>query len=415
MFGVCDHDRDILRRLAERKVRIASLPVHACTADEWARNNGLRRGKPMVWIDEVCWNEFDDEQLRPQVQDPFLRRVEITLRREIYQWEHMPVDMVVEPAVYCPMAIDDGLIGPEIEADRLKLDETSDIVSRRFHGQIRDENDLEKIRAPVVVHDEAESQRRYSLLMDAVGDIIAVEMRGRAGSWFAPWDELIQWWGVEEALADLTLRPELVHAAMDRLTGAWLARLDQWERLDVLSLNNCNVRVGSGGPGYTTELPSRRFNPAHVRAIDLWGCATAQIFGDVSPAMHEEFALNYERRWLDRFGLAYYGCCEPLHLKGEILRSIPNLRKVSVSPRADVAAAAESMGDRCVLSIKPNPAVLAADVWNPEAARRELREALSRARGCVAEIIMKDISTVRREPRRLWEWARIAAEVAEEF
>jgi hypothetical protein len=27
--------------------------------------------------------------------------------------------------------------------------------------------------------------------------------------------------------------------------------------------------------------------------------------------MHEEFALQYEKRWLERFGLTYYGCCEP--------------------------------------------------------------------------------------------------------
>lgn len=415
MNGISSHDRDVLRRLAEQKAQIASLPIHRYTADEWARNNSMRPGKPMVWIDEICWNEFPDEQLRPQIEDPFLRRIEVALRREIYQWQHMPVDMVVEPVVHCPMAIDDGDFGIAVQADRLKLDESSDIVSRRFHGQFESEKDIEKIRMPVVVHDEAESQRRYCLLMDTIGDILAIEMRGRAGAWFAPWDELVQWWGVEEALTDLTMRPELIHAAMDRLVSAWLSRLEQWERLELLSLNNGNVRVGSGGPGYTTELPSRQFNPAHVRAGDLWGCATAQIFGDVSPAMHDEFALNYERRWLDRFGLTYYGCCEPLHTKADILRAIPNLRKVSVSPRAEVAAAAANMGDRYVLSIKPNPAVLAGQRWDPAAVRRDLEELLRRARGCVVEIIMKDISTVRYEPQRLFDWARIAADVADEF
>jgi hypothetical protein len=40
---------------------------------------------------------------------------------------------------------------------------------------------------------------------------------------------------------------------------------------------------------------------------------------------------------------------------------------------------------------------------------------LDAARGCHVELIMKDISTVRYHPRRLWEWARIAMEVAEEF
>ena len=44
-----------------------------------------------------------------------------------------------------------------------------------------------------------------------------------------------------------------------------------------------------------------------------------------------------------------------------------------------------------------------------------LRELLAKTKGCVVEVIMKDISTVRYEPRRLWEWARIAAEETERY
>jgi hypothetical protein len=35
--------------------------------------------------------------------------------------------------------------------------------------------------------------------------------------------------------------------------------------------------------------------------------------------------------------------------------------------------------------------------------------------GCIVEIIMKDISTLRYQPERLKEWAIIASEVAAEF
>ncbi|MGB2998570.1 MAG: hypothetical protein WBC59_08045, partial [Phycisphaerae bacterium] len=62
-----------------------------------------------------------------------------------------------------------------------------------------------------------------------------------------------------------------------------------------------------------------------------------------------------------------------------------------------------------------NPAVLAWDRWNPDEARRTLREDLDKARGCVVEVIMKDISTVRHEPQRLWEWSEIAVQEAENF
>jgi len=33
----------------------------------------------------------------------------------------------------------------------------------------------------------------------------------------------------------------------------------------------------------------------------------------------------------------------------------------------------------------------------------------------VVEVVLKDISTVRYQARRLWDWARVAAEVAESF
>ena len=73
----------------------------------------------------------------------------------------------------------------------------------------------------------------------------------------------------------------------------------------------------------------------------------------------------------------------------------------------------QEMGDRYVISYKPNPAVLAVDEWNPDFVRKELRKALEKTRGCAVEVIMKDISTVRYEPQRLWEWAQIAAEETE--
>jgi hypothetical protein len=248
--------------------------------------------------------------------------------------------------------------------------------------------------------------------------ILPVEKIGAPGFWFAPWDLLVTWWGVEELMIDLVERPELVHKAIDRLIDAHLHRLDQYESLGLLSLNNGPVRVGSGGYGYTDELPKPGFNPDYVRAIDLWGCATAQIFVAVSPQMHEEFAVRYEKRWLDRFGLSYYGCCEPLHRKMDMLRrNIPNLRKVSMNYRVNVDEAVEAVGRDYVFSYKPNPAVLAEAVWSVEKARAELEYVLKRAKekGCIVEIIMKDISTVNYEPHRLWEWAKMASEVTEEF
>lgn len=71
---------------------------------------------------------------------------------------------------------------------------------------------------------------------------------------------------------------------------------------------------------YTDELPAPGYDPHRPRTRDLWTCGMAQTFSSVSPPMHQEFELDYVVRWYARFGLVYYGCCEPLHDKIDLVR-----------------------------------------------------------------------------------------------
>ena len=297
----------------------------------------------------------------------------------------------------------------------ISQDESSDIISREYHPQFQNEKDLEKIKTPEIVFDEEKSEKNHRTLIDIFGDILKIQKIGVLHRWFAPWDQLISWWGVQNALMDLVLKPDLIHQAMDRLVNAHLSRLDQWEELNLLSQTRGNYRVGSGGLGCSDELPQPDFNLKMIRSSDQWGCATAQIFSEVSPEMHAEFALQYEQRWLKRFGLNYYGCCEPLHNKIEILKNIPNLRKISMSPWANIAKTMEKTENQYVLSYKPSPAIFANKVWKPGEARKNLEQVLKQTKGCHVEVIMKDISTVNYEPQRLWEWAQIAIELVKRY
>jgi hypothetical protein len=400
-------DRSILRQLADHQAAIASLPIHAEKIEEWKRLNGNGLGRPLVWINEIPWHEMDvDGELELQTSDPFCQQVERTLRQTLYKWNHMPVDMVVDAKFYSPLVIHDSGFGISEDCDMVFTDQRSDIVSRDFHSQIDSEKDLEKIKFPVVSHDEEASERNFQFLTNAFGDILTIEKVGIVHFWFAPWDELIQWWGVQKAMMDLTLRPDLIHQAMDRLVNGYLSRLQQWNELNLLSVTDGNYRVGSGGLGYTDELPQPEFNSRQVRTCDQWGSSAAQIFSGVSPKMHEEFALQYERRWMAHFGLNYYGCCDALHNKIDILKTIPNLRKVSMSPWAHVEKMVQDSNGKYVLSYKPNPAIFAVDHWDPNVPRENLREVLEKSKGCAVEIILKDISTVRYQPQRLWEWSR---------
>jgi hypothetical protein len=409
-------DVDVLRRLAGELAAIAVLPIHQERARLWQALNDLESQRPMVWINEIPWHEMDvDGELTLVAEHPWARDQERELRRTLYQWRHMPGDMIVNPYLACPLAIHSTDFGIIETVDVARTDAASDVVSRHFKIQIRDFADLEKIRMPVVTHNEAATHFRHEAMCRVYDGILPVRKMGQTHIWYTPWDYLIRWWGIEEAMIDLVERPELVHAGVERMVDAWMVELDRFEAMNLLALDCDNTRIGSGGYGFTKCLPGDDLDPGHVRPHNMWGCSNAQIFSEVSPQMHWDFALQHDLRWLRRWGLTYYGCCEPLDRKIGLLRRIPNLRKISVSPWCKTDSVVEQIGRDYVMSRKPNPAILAEPQWNLDRARQDLVAFLDQARGCHVELIMKDISTVRYEPARLWEWARMAVEVAQSY
>ena len=412
------HDLQVIRELGIKVPQIASLPIHVEKQKMGTRLNRLEKVKPMIWINEICWNEMNvDEELTLKSKTDFCRVIETQLRQIIYQWKHLPGDMVVDPWIDCPIVVHDSGFGISLDSDIAISDASSEIASRHYHPQIHDEGDIEKIKLPEVIFDKKATEENYAQMCDIFDRILPVKILRRPGFIFQPWDELVQWYGVQEALTDLVMNPRLVHMAIEKLVQAHLHRLDQYQALGILEFNNGNYRIGSGGLGYSDELPQKDFDSEKARTIDLWGSATAQIFGGVSPEMHDEFALQYELRWMERFGLNYYGCCEPLHRKIDLLKKIPRLRKISISPWANSDEAVEKIGNQYVYSFKPNPAIFAVDPWDKETAKSDLLNTLEKAKSnnCIVEVIMKDISTVHYEPQRLWEWNRIAEEETERF
>lgn len=150
---------------------------------------------------------------------------------------------------------------------------------------------------------------------------------------------------------------------------------------------------------------------------NLWGRGAAQVFASVSPAMHEEFDTEYLIRYFEGFGLLYYGCCEPLDRKLHIIKRLPNLRKISITPWADVRTAAEQMGGDYVLSRKPNPAHVASSPFDETVVRADIQDTLRicRETGTPCEFVLKDISTVGRHPDTLTRWTHIAMKAIESY
>lgn len=411
---VLQADKEILQGLANKYAEIAALPVHEEKRKLWVEHNGLRPLRPMVMIDQVCWNEMNNnEGIVTHCEDSFLAMLEGNLRRMLYRWEHFPVDLVFDNWITVPKAINNTRFGIEIQEETESTSEDGNVLSHSYENLFQSEEDLEKIKTPVVTHDEAETARRSAMANDIFEGILEVRVEGQT-PYLSIWDPLSTWMSVEDALFGMVDKPDLIHGMLQRMTDGYLSMLDQMEDQGLLTSQESQTGIHCTG-AYTDELPAEGYDPEKPRCQDLWCFGLAQMLGTVSPSMYEEFETDYFSKIAERFGLVYYGCCEPLDKKMEQVRKTPNVRKISMSPWADHRNGAEEIGKDFVFSSKPNPAHVAMDSFDEGLIRKELTEikAACDDNGCALEFILKDLSTVKHDPQRLDKWAKIAMEIVE--
>jgi len=404
-------DIAIIRELARQKAEIAALPVQEEKRALWRKLNGLKPDRPMVAIDQVCWNEMNvNDELTLRCADPELRGYEDRLRRELFQWRHFPGDMVVDPYIHVSKAIHNTGFGVRVQERVAVTDPTSGVVGHKYTNQFETEEDLQKIQIPRLTHDKAATARRLEFAHDLFDGIIDVRLWGM-DAYLSLWDPISTWMSVESALLAIVDRPDYVHRLVGRMTDGYMAMFDQAEAEGLL----CGPQNWVHCTGaFTDELPAPGYNPEKPRTKDMWAMGLAQMFSTVSPKIFKEFEVDYVSRLCARFGLVYYGCCDPLDGKMNEVRMIPNVRKVSMSPWVNEERGAAEIAGDYVYSRKPSPAFLAHDSFDAEAVRSDLQKTreICKRYGCPLEYILKDISTVRYQPQRLFKWSEVAMEVA---
>jgi len=220
--------------------------------------------------------------------------------------------------------------------------------------------------------------------------------------------------GLEETMLDTRLQPGFLHEALAFLAEGHRRALAQVVEQNLLSLNNDSTYHSSGGNGYTDELPAIGFDATHIRPCDMWASAESQELAQVGPRQHAEFALAHEKPLLEPFGLTGYGCCEDLSRKLDDVLTIPHIRRVSISPFADVDRSAEKLGGKAIFSWKPHPAHLVGE-FDADMIRGYIQHTVDVAarNGCILEMILKDTHTCEHHPERFDRWVQIARNVIE--
>jgi len=393
--------RELARRVAgaahsERNERIRRL---------WIEHNALRPTRPMVACriyPPPAWEIVDP----PLADDQLERQIE-TLLRILRLKIDLGDDEVFEPWLSLPAVFQ----SPTLFGITFDLQAPKEYRgASRYCPVVEDLEDIERIRTPDWRVDEeatAEMKGRAEEILDGILAVRIDRLRllganlGYYAQGFA---------GITELAYGMADRPAFVHALMAHLQRCIRDYLVAAERGGMLSLNNTGAYSASAL--CTDDLPQPGFDGRHVRLRDLWAYTDAQEFGSISPAMTEEFLFDYTVPILGLFGLNHYGCCEAHHKKWHLVRRIPNLRRVSVSPWQDLAEAVEEMGGRATLDWRVNVANVVA-LADPDAMRAEISRGLQVASGCPIEIVLQDVETVYGRKDTLLNWTRVAREEAE--
>jgi len=404
--SISQNDGIVLRNLAKEVAEVASLPVMAERRAMWKRHNSLQRVRPMILVfPEGSWGELLPDSVC-HCEDEGARRMEWELRRRLYHHEHLHDDTVIEREWVVGKAVRNSGWGLEPK----QIPATEARGAWKFDPVIKTREDLEKLRSPKVEYNGKASERNLAEAQELLGDILDVKLKGVCHISFHLMNTYTALRGLEEVMMDMVTNPGMLHDAMAFLEEGHHRLIQQYIDLNLLSLNNDSTYHSSGGNGYTDELPRPDYNPGRIRPCDMWASAEAQEMALVSPEMHNEFVLQYERRLLEPFGLNGYGCCEDLTCKLEHVLTIPNIRRISISPFADVEKCAEKVGGNYIFSWKPHPSHLVGD-FDPHMICSYIKHACDVTKDCVIEMILKDTHTCEHHPERFTQWTGIAQEV----
>jgi hypothetical protein len=410
---VTKNDKSIIRELAKEVSGLAALDINKERIRRSREMHNLKPGRPLVWIDEIPWHEMDiDGELKLRCETREVREIEQHFRRTIYRWKHIQADMVVEDSIYISKSYSDSGYGINVMEEIAATDNANHIVSHHYVDQLDSEEKLEALKLPVIKALPENDQKNLEAANEIFDGIIPVKPRGY-GVYYAPWDEIPRLRGVENCFMDMISNPGFIHKTIAKFTEICVAKYTQMEEQGLMDYNISSLHCT---PPYADGIPASDYDGGRVRFKDIWFRGMAQLFSSASPEMQDEFDLQYMRPLMEKCAFSYYGCCEPLDKFIPYLKKVPNMRKIGVSPWANVRSSAEQIGGDYVFARKPNPANVARD-FNKEAVESEIIETIEACieNKCPYEFVLKDISTVNHNPQNLIKWTNTVMETIDKY
>ncbi len=398
-------ERGRIRSLATQVFNIASTDEMAAIKQRWRDVNALRKpDRAPVWCRPVgCWREIiPSDHLQCSNQE--LRSIEYSLLQTLHK-HSIGDDHPVENYFAVPAAFS---VKPAntwgVNIERHRPQEASGAWS--YDPPLKNADDFMKLHPPAFLYDAETTRQRREKAEALLGDIMPVKVEANAILGATLGTAAADLRGLEPMMMDMIAEPDLMHRLMAFLRDAAIDALDALESAGVITPNNNGPMTCSDPIGEPVNGPCSCKN--------LWCMANSQEFDQVSPAMWEEFCLDYQLPIFERFGLIGYGCCENLTHKLDGVLSIPNLRILTCSAWTSLPAVLEKAGkDYCIMWRQKASDVVFCD--DTHKIRNDLEEGARQLKGHYYQIVLRELETLAGHPDRLHEWTRCAKDAAEKF
>ena len=293
----------------------------------------------------------------------------------------------------------------------------------KFNYPIATPEDISKLKKRTITVDREKTTLMKDTLEDAIGDILPVKVGnfdpfayefdcgefgdfGFNGNFFfgLTW-QLYRFLGNDSLPYWVYDHPDAIHELMEYLLEDRIEMFKKFEDESLLALNTDSQMAGPRSYGYASDLPDAETSTGPVSLKNMWGWAESQESMIISPDMYKEFVLPYLAKLGSMFGLVYYGCCERMEDRLEmIVDAMPNLRSVSISGWSDLEKTAEILGSDYVYSRKPAPALLSGANPNWDLAEKDMKDTYKAAGQGNVEILFRDLYDVNGDISRIRKW-----------
>ncbi len=415
-YRITKKERGYLRGLAARQAEIANLPLMEERKRMWyGINDGGAHVRPAVIIaTETFSGEFLPERVFKCETEPG-REIEKQLLKNIRNHELIDDDKVVPDVFDVRWFVDINEFGFEVEIEPA-VNRQGKVAGRRFVHPVKDiKKDMRLLKPAVCSVDKEKTLAWKEFLEDVLGDLLEVKISSGVYGGTNLTYRAVKLMGMEAFFMAMYDSPEDVHALMGFFRDNAL-RVMRWaESEGLLRVNNRNGTTSATSPNFTRRLPARSIKNGPVKLCDMWGASDSQETVGISPSMFREFCFPYYRDVCDPLGLLYYGCCEPVHVLWEVIKDLPHLAKIAVSPWCDEKFMGEALrGGDIVYSRRPDPTLLGVSPRLDEGRWTDsIKRTLDAAGGLRIEFLVRDVYTVHNDIEKVGRAVSLARETIE--